>query len=68
MAKNKNCVLYQINGVKDHLHLLVSLHPSIALADLVKDTKVCSSIWIKEQKISLDSLHSRLGMALSPTR
>ncbi len=46
IVKNKNSVLYRINGIEDHIHLLSDLHPSIALADYVKDIKVASSIWI----------------------
>lgn len=47
ILKNKNCRLHQINGVEDHIHILCDLHPSIALADLMKDLKVATSIWIK---------------------
>ncbi len=47
----KKCFLYCINGVEDHIHILIHLHPTVALADLVKDIKVASSIWIKEQRI-----------------
>ena len=48
ILKNKNCKLHQINGVEDHIHLLCDLHPSVALADLVKDIKVATSLWIKD--------------------
>lgn len=48
VLQNKNCHLYRINGVEDHLHILTHLHPSIALADLVKDVKLSSSKYIKE--------------------
>jgi putative transposase len=51
VMKNKNCRLYRINGVEDHIHIVCDLHPSIALANLVKDIKVSSSIWIKEKEI-----------------
>jgi len=51
VLKNNNCKLYRINGVEDHIHIVCDLHPSIALADLMKDIKVSSSVWIKEQKI-----------------
>jgi len=50
IIKNKNCNLYRINGSTDHLHILTDLHPSIALADFIKDVKVASSIWLKQQK------------------
>ena len=37
IIKNKNCKLYRINGVENHIHILSDLHPSIALADYVKN-------------------------------
>jgi REP element-mobilizing transposase RayT len=46
--KNKNCFLYQINGVEDHIHILCEIHPSIALADFMRDLKASSSIWLKQ--------------------
>jgi len=51
ILKSKNCYSYQINGVEDHLHLVFSLHPSVALADLVKDMKVASSKFIKKKNL-----------------
>jgi len=51
VIKNKKCRLYRINGVEDHIHIVCDLHPLIALADLVKDIKVSSSIWIKARGI-----------------
>lgn len=52
--KNKNCTLYQVNGTEDHLHIATHLHPTVSLSALVKDIKVSSSIWIKEQNIFPD--------------
>ena len=51
IIKNHNCHLYRINGIEDHIHIIISVHPSVALADLVKDIKVASSKWIKEERI-----------------
>lgn len=48
VVKNNKCKLYRINGVEDHIHIFCDLHPSIALADFVKDIKVASSIWMKQ--------------------
>ena len=45
--KNKNCFIYQINGMEDHIHILSDLHPSIALADYIRDMKTSTSIWLK---------------------
>ena len=51
ILKKKNCHLYRINGVEDHIHIFTHLHPSIALADLIKDIKLASSDMIKKEKI-----------------
>ena len=48
IVKNKNSKLLQINGTEDHLHLLLNIHPSHSVADMVKDIKVFSSVWIKK--------------------
>jgi REP element-mobilizing transposase RayT len=48
IIKNKNCFLYQMNGMKEHIHILSDLHPSVALADYLRDIKTSSSIWLKK--------------------
>jgi REP element-mobilizing transposase RayT len=48
IIKNKNCKLYRINGVEDHIHIFSDLHPIVSLSDYIKDIKVASSIWMKE--------------------
>ncbi len=48
IVKNKNCKLYRINGIEDHIHILSDLHPTVCLSDYVKDIKVASSLWMKE--------------------
>jgi putative transposase len=47
IIRNKNCFLYGINGMEDHIHILCDLHPIIALADFMRDIKTSSSIWLK---------------------
>ncbi len=51
VLENKKCHLYRLNGVEDHLHIYTHLHPSIALSDLVKDIKLSTSSWIKDERI-----------------
>ena len=48
IIKNKECVLFRINAMDEHVHILSDLHPSVALADYVKDIKVASAKWMKE--------------------
>jgi REP element-mobilizing transposase RayT len=48
IINNKKCFLYRINGMEEHIHILCDLHPSIALADYLRDMKTASSIWLKQ--------------------
>ncbi|GAB1416573.1 IS200/IS605 family transposase [Paludibacter sp.] len=47
IIKSKKSVLYRINGTEDHLHLLVDIHPGIALSDFVRTLKAESSKMLK---------------------
>lgn len=51
VLKNKNCHLYRINGVENHIHILTHIPPVLSISSLVKDVKVSSSIFIKEQNL-----------------
>ncbi len=54
ILEKKSCHLYRINGVVDHLHIVTHLHPSIALADLIKDIKLATTSYIKKEKLFPD--------------
>jgi len=47
LIRNKKSTPYQINGIEDHIHIFCDLHPTIALADFIKDIKVASNLWAK---------------------
>ena len=49
IIKNNDCKLLAINSMPDHIHILLSLHPKIAISDLVRDIKSNSSAFIKEK-------------------
>lgn len=51
VLKNNNCHVYRINGVEDHLHIITHLHPSVALASLIKDIKLGSTDFIKSKQL-----------------
>lgn len=61
ILENKKCHLYRINGVEDHIHIVTHLHPSVSLASLVKDIKVASSLYIKEQKLFKNFIGWQVG-------
>ena len=48
VIKKRDGTLFRINGIEDHIHIVSDLHPSVALADYVKEIKVASSVWLKE--------------------
>ena len=49
IIENKKCHLYRINGVEDHLHILVSIRPNMNISAFVKDLKLSTNEWIKER-------------------
>ena len=51
IVQRRNSRLYRINGTLDHMHMLTGLHPSVCLADFVKEIKGGSSYWIKKNKL-----------------
>lgn len=50
IIKNKGQKLIRINGMPDHLHLLIGIKPEIALSHLVRDIKSNSSRFINEKR------------------
>lgn len=50
IIRNKGQKLLAINGMPDHVHIFVGMTPDIAISDLVKEVKRCSTNWVNEQK------------------
>ena len=48
IAVNLECKILVVNGVADHIHLLISISPKISVAELVRKIKSNSSRWIHE--------------------
>jgi len=55
IVKGKGGTTLQVGGVSDHVHLLIVAPKTVALADLVRDIKRASSLWIKERDPALNS-------------
>lgn len=47
IVKNSDCVLIRINGMSDHVHMLVDLHPTMSVSELVRRVKVATNQWMK---------------------
>jgi len=50
IIQRQNHKVIIINGVSDHLHILIGFRPHQSLAELVQDIKGSSSKWINEKK------------------
>ncbi len=50
ITTNKNQKLIVINGMPDHIHLLLGLKPDNNLSDLIRDIKANSSKFINEKR------------------
>lgn len=53
LLENKNCHLYRINGVEDHIHIITHIHPTLSISGLIKDIKLASSQFIIAEKLFL---------------
>ncbi len=45
-CKELGCVVFALNGTEDHVHLVVSLPPTLAPSEFVKHVKGSSSRWV----------------------
>ena len=50
IVRNQGQKLIAINGVADHVHLLIGLRPAMALADLVQEIKADSTNFINKKR------------------
>jgi REP element-mobilizing transposase RayT len=50
IVRNQGQKLIAINGVADHVHVLIGLRPAMALADLVREIKADSTNFINQNK------------------
>ena len=44
--KKHKCDLLRIGGIQNHVHMLINLHPTMALAKLMQEIKSRSSAWM----------------------
>ena len=52
IVQNKGQKMLAINGMPNHIHILIGLKPSCCLSDLVKEIKKSSNSFIKEKEFS----------------
>ena len=61
IANNNQQKVYSINGMPDHIHLLLSIKPNCSLSDLIRDIKAGSSKWINEKKFVIGKFQWQEG-------
>ena len=52
IIQNNHHKLLAINGMPDHIHILIGLRPAQSISDLMKEVKQSSSKWINQNKLS----------------
>ncbi|MES2654002.1 MAG: IS200/IS605 family transposase [Bacteroidota bacterium] len=52
IVQNNQHKMIAINGMPDHVHVLIGLRPTQSISDLMQDVKANSSKWINEQKLT----------------
>lgn len=52
IISNKGQKLIAINGMPDHIHILIGMKPSCCLSDLVREIKKSSNAFVNENKFS----------------
>ncbi len=50
IVQNNKHKLLAINGMPDHIHILLGLRPSQSISDLLQDIKGSSSTWINQKQ------------------
>ena len=63
MLRNHDCETLIVGGVEDHTHSLFALSRTYAIANVVKEVKRTSSVWIKQAWPKLAKFHWQLGYA-----
>ena len=52
IVTNKGQKMLAINGVADHIHILIGMKPTCCLSDLVREVKKASNTFIKEKEFT----------------
>ncbi|MBU1221463.1 IS200/IS605 family transposase [Myxococcota bacterium] len=49
VSNSHRCKILKINGIEDHIHILVLMHPSISSSQYLQIIKGTSSSWVNEK-------------------
>jgi len=51
IARKRQVLILKVNGMSDHIHMMLKLHASVALSLLMKELKSYSMSWMKTQGV-----------------
>jgi len=49
LSERERCLALAVGGVADHVHLLLSLHPTVSVSTLVRILKANTSQWVSRE-------------------
>ncbi len=52
IVQNHQHKMLSVNGVSDHIHILIGMRPTQSISDLMQDVKGSSSKWVNEKKFT----------------
>jgi len=61
ICMKQDCFAKRVGGYIDHVHILCSLSRQKTVADLIRELKTSSSVWIKTQRPELKNFHWQDG-------
>ncbi|MEX2565505.1 MAG: IS200/IS605 family transposase [Cyclobacteriaceae bacterium] len=61
IVQNYDHKMLQINGMPDHIHLLIGMRPIQSLSQLIKNVKQDSSKWINDKNLTKDKFSWQSG-------
>jgi REP element-mobilizing transposase RayT len=61
IVQNKEQKMFAINGMPNHIHILIGIKPSCCLSDLVREIKKSSNEFINENKFTPFKFHWQEG-------
>lgn len=61
LVNETGCKNIIVNGVEDHVHILVSLKPSVSISDLLKTVKAKSSKYINDHQLTPERFEWQRG-------
>ena len=62
VTQNNKHKLISINGMSDHVQILIGMHPAQSISDLIQDIKANSSKWINEKSLLRINLNGKVDM------